>query len=194
MIWLTVAAVSPVPVVFPTPVTVTVANPDSPWTFGWAAVAAILALAGVWELSITLRRRARKSKLTAEPGDITLSVSRPGAKTQLYSIGLRVLNAGNKGLKRFRATFYFPCERGEIVAIVGRGEMVRGGTHPVDGERRPAVEYTVGPIFVDDDVWIGNVDVYLTPGRHKIFWVLKSNDGRVPVTGYGHFYVDCPSS
>ena len=88
-------------------------------------------------------------------GDVEPLKTTPHGKKRLYSVGCCVTNGGG-----WRSRGIDKCRVTNAVAFI------------------------YGPIFADDKVWIGNVDVFAEPGEYKLRWVIKSEDERVPKRGY----------
>jgi hypothetical protein len=49
-----------------------------------------------------------------------------------------------------------------------------------------AAEISAGPIYVDDKLYVGNLEFWGPPGDHYLRWEIKSEDARVPKHGYSH--------
>lgn len=153
------------------------------WSIGWAFFAMVIA--GI-TLYLRLDEMHRKAKLAAFAGTIRFMIGAP-ARTlpNKYSVGLRVVNSGRRERPHYRATFYFPTDTCEIEAVTpDHGNTANiGGPWTVGGRGWKTVEFTCGPIYRDDDDWIGNVDVWSNAGPCDVLWKIRSDDGRFPVGG-----------
>ncbi len=151
----------------------------------WAIVAGVAALVaaivGVVDITITTIAIVKRSKLTAWLTD-AVDQGNPGDR-RVYRIGCNVSNHGQRGLPSFRTTFYVSAEC-HINQVLTHHPVVIGGPHQIDGEPWMAAEIVAGPIYTDDDVFLGNLEIVAPPGTCRMRWVIKSDDARVPPKGY----------
>jgi hypothetical protein len=133
-------------------------------------------------MSLFKAQAARKSSLRVVLGGVQFIQFNSDGSSE-YAVGWNVTNSGDRGVEGFRATLYFSPSLG--ISTFSDFPMLLGGPHEVEkGAKWTAAEIKAGRIYADDTLFLGNISVTADPGAHFVRWVLKSEDERVPSSGY----------
>ena len=98
------------------------------------------------------------------------------------------MNNGRRGLRDFRVTYAFSPgwsidqQRHDATSS---NYMASFGSQGINGATWSTVEFTAGPIYAPDDLWIATIAIKGAPNATcQVRWHIDSEDGRVPLHGW----------